>query len=64
LILIKEGNLDLVVNRFQGEVLAELSQEYNLEKLIKSIEELNLVQRNLEQNVNPKLALENYFLNL
>ncbi|MDD5043404.1 MAG: DNA polymerase III subunit delta' [Patescibacteria group bacterium] len=61
---IKNDSLDFIANLNVKEKLQKLAQRYSLEKIVELMEELNKTRDYLERNVNIRLALENFVLNL
>lgn len=64
LLLIKNGAGEFQSNRFAGEALAKTAAFYSKEKLLELYEELRKTEKYLKQNINAKLALENFFIKL
>ncbi|HID86603.1 MAG TPA: DNA polymerase III subunit delta', partial [Anaerolineae bacterium] len=64
LLLVKEGCPEAVTNVDQETVLRERAQRYSLQQIREIIRAIQGTARQLEQNVNPRLALEVLLLRL
>jgi len=64
LIMISSYNIDLIAHSFLQEKLEQTAKRYTLEKLKDIMEEIEMTKVYLQQNINPKFALENLILNI
>lgn len=64
LILIKEDKSNRMVHSDRIKTLKQLARSISRKDLLQDLKELTSFQESLSRNVNPQLALENYFLNL
>jgi DNA polymerase-3 subunit delta' len=58
LMVLKEGVPELVVNQDRQEVLEQLAQRFQTRKITAVVQEVLATLERLEQNANPRLALE------
>lgn len=63
-LLVKYGKEELISNRFASEKIIELAKKYSVEQLVVIMRDLKKTKKYLHQNINQKLALENFTLNL
>ncbi len=64
LLFINLDNVEFISNRFISSRLEQLAKSYTPEKLLELLKDIKKTGEYLRQNVNPKLSLENFALNL
>ena len=64
LMFLKTGNEDLIVNQPLKSKIKKIAEKYNFEKIYFSAQALDNLSFYLDQNINARLALDNFVINI